>query len=164
MNEYVKSDCYRYFGKTDIKTLIIGYITNRLFRFQVAFRLCSGKGISYFVGRVLGFFNKTKRIIQIQRGTKIGYGFKVGHLAPLIINPKTVIGDNCSISHFVNIGSNHGTPAIIGDCVYIEPNVSIVENVHIGNNVTIGAGSVVTKDIVDNATAAGNYAKVISFK
>ena len=33
----------------------------------------------------------------------------------------------------------------------------------IGNNVTIGAGSVVTKDIPDNATAAGNYAKVLNF-
>lgn len=28
---------------------------------------------------------------------------------------------------------------------------------------TIGAGSVVTKDIPDNATAAGNYAKVLNF-
>ena len=32
-----------------------------------------------------------------------------------------------------------------------------------GNNVTIGAGSVVTKDIPDNATAVGNYAKVIDY-
>ena len=39
----------------------------------------------------------------------------------------------------------------------------IVENVKIGNNVTIGAGSVVTKDIPDNATAVGNYAKVINY-
>ena len=39
----------------------------------------------------------------------------------------------------------------------------IVENVHIGNNVTIGAGSVVTKDFPDDATAAGNYAKVLNF-
>ena len=36
--------------------------------------------------------------------------------------------------------------------------------VKIGNNVTIGAGSVVTKDIPDNATAAGNYAKVINYR
>ena len=39
-----------------------------------------------------------------------------------------------------------------------------MEDVKIGNNVTIGAGSVVTKDIPDNATAAGNYAKVINYK
>lgn len=34
----------------------------------------------------------------------------------------------------------------------------------IGNNVTIGAGSVVTKDIPANMTAAGVPAKVISDK
>ena len=39
-----------------------------------------------------------------------------------------------------------------------------MEPVRIGNNVTIGAGSVVTKDIPDNAVAAGNPAKVIRIK
>lgn len=39
----------------------------------------------------------------------------------------------------------------------------IVENVHIGNNVTIGAGSVVTKDIPDNATVAGVPARVLNY-
>lgn len=38
-----------------------------------------------------------------------------------------------------------------------------MENVTIGNNVTIGAGSVVAKDIPNNVTAAGNYAKVLNF-
>lgn len=31
------------------------------------------------------------------------------------------------------------------------------------SNVTIGAGSVVTKSIPDNATAVGNYARVINY-
>jgi serine O-acetyltransferase len=30
--------------------------------------------------------------------------------------------------------------------------------------VTIGAGSVVTKNIPDNATAAGNYARVLNYR
>ena len=47
--------------------------------------------------------------------------------------------------------------------MYIGPNVCVVENVKIGDNVTIGAGSVVTKDIPSNATAVGNYAKVINY-
>lgn len=38
-----------------------------------------------------------------------------------------------------------------------------MENVRLGNNVTISAGSVVTKDIPNNATAVGNYAKVINY-
>ena len=44
-----------------------------------------------------------------------------------------------------------------------EKSTVIVENVNIGNSVTIGAGAVVTKDIPDNATAAGNYAKVLNY-
>lgn len=52
---------------------------------------------------------------------------------------------------------------MIGDNVYIGPSSCIVEDVAIGNNVTIGAGSIVTKNIPDNATAAGNYAKVLNF-
>lgn len=53
--------------------------------------------------------------------------------------------------------------AVIGNHTYIGPNVCIVEDVKIGNYVSIGAGSVVTKDIPDEATAAGNYAKVLNF-
>lgn len=64
---------------------------------------------------------------------------------------------------FTTIGSNNNHTAVIGDNVYIGFNVCVVEDVHIGNNVTIGAGSVVTKDIPDNATAAGNYAKVLNY-
>lgn len=38
-----------------------------------------------------------------------------------------------------------------------------VDSVVIGNNATIGAGSVVTKDIPEDATAVGNYARVINY-
>ena len=62
----------------------------------------------------------------------------------------------------MSIGTNKNTPATIGDNVYIGPNVCIVEDVKIGNNVTIGAGSVVTKDLPENAIAAGVPAKVIN--
>ena len=79
--------------------------------------------------------------IQILRKTKIGYGLYIGHGGPVVINPTAVIGDN----------------------VYIGPNCCLIEHVRIGDNVTIGAGSVVTHDIPDNATAAGNYAKVLNY-
>ena len=43
------------------------------------------------------------------------------------------------------------------------PNCCIIENVCIGECATIGAGSVVTKDIPANATAVGNYVKVVNY-
>lgn len=100
--------------------------------------------------------------IQILRKTKIGYGLYISHEGPVVVNPSTVIGNNCNLSQFVTIGSNEGKAAVIGDNVYIGPNTCIVEDVCIGDNATIGAGSVVTKDIPSNATAAGNYAKVLN--
>jgi len=49
----------------------------------------------------------------------------------------------------------------IGDNVHSGWNAIIMPNVHIGNNVVIGAGAVVTKDIPDNSVAVGIPARVI---
>lgn len=45
--------------------------------------------------------------------------------------------------------------------VDVGPNVVIIGGVIIGNNVTIGAGAVVTKDVPDNCVVAGNPAIII---
>ena len=50
---------------------------------------------------------------------------------------------------------------VIGDNVTFGVNVTIIGSVKIGNNVTIGAGSVVVKDIPDNSIAVGNPCRVI---
>jgi maltose O-acetyltransferase len=50
---------------------------------------------------------------------------------------------------------------IVGDRVRIGSNSTILP-VNIGNNVIIGAGSVVTKDIPDNVTVYGNPARIKS--
>ena len=47
--------------------------------------------------------------------------------------------------------------------MYIGPNCCIVEDVVIGDDVTIGAGSIVTKDLPNNSTCAGNYAIVLNY-
>ncbi len=162
MNDYIKSDITRYYGSYNLKNFIKG-ILHAPIRFQVIFRLCQDRGIKKYVALVMWKLNRTKRTIQLPRTTKVGYGLYIGHGGPIVINPTTIIGNNCNLSQFTTIGSNSSHAATIGDNVYIGPNVCIVEDVVIGNNVTIGAGSVVTKDIPDNATAVGNYAKVINY-
>jgi maltose O-acetyltransferase len=52
-------------------------------------------------------------------------------------------------------------PVIIGDNVWIGGNTVIFPGLTIGNNVTIGAGSVVTKDIPDDVLAFGNPCRVV---
>jgi acetyltransferase-like isoleucine patch superfamily enzyme len=52
-------------------------------------------------------------------------------------------------------------PIIIGDNVFIGINTILLPGVKIGNNVVIGAGSIVTKDIPDNSVAVGAPARVL---
>lgn len=41
MNTYLKSDLYRYYGKSGFSTLLKGYLTSGTIRWHVAFRLVS---------------------------------------------------------------------------------------------------------------------------
>ncbi len=163
VKKYIKSDLYRYTGSTSAMTFIIRWLKDPTFKFQTVLRLCRGDGIVGFMGKVLYYLNPTRRTIQIRPETKIGFGLYIGHGGPVCINHNAVIGNNVNLSPFLTIGSNHEATALIGDNTYIGPNVCVVEDIRIGSNVTIGAGSVVTKDIPDNATAAGNYAKVLNY-
>ena len=37
----------------------------------------------------------------------------------------------------------------------------VIQGIHIGSNTTVGAGSVVVKDVTDNVVAYGNPCKVV---
>lgn len=162
--EYIKSDLYRYTGRSDGRALLRRLVCDRTMRWHIAFRLmqwCRDCWYGTFVKMIWRLWRGHS--IEIPYTAKIGYGLYVGHGGPLVVNPTAVIGNNCNLSQFTKIGSNDGRSATIGSNVYVGPNVCIVEDVVIGSNVTIGAGSVVTKDIPENATAVGNYAKVINY-
>ena len=49
----------------------------------------------------------------------------------------------------------------IGNDVWLGANVTILPGVSIGDNVVVGAGAVVTKDIPDNSLAVGVPARVM---
>lgn len=162
--EYIKSDLYRYTASVSFRNFILQYFLNRGFNFMVWFRWC--KHPNRIIHKLCFLMLNWKRIrykIDISDKTSIGYGFYIGHAGPIVINSTTIIGNNVNVSQFTSIGANETSGAIIADEVYIGPNVCIIENVKIGKASTIGAGSVVTKDIPENATAAGNYAKVLNY-
>lgn len=52
-------------------------------------------------------------------------------------------------------------PIIVGNNVYFGNRVIILPGVRIGDNVVIGAGSIVTKNVPDNSVVAGIPAKII---
>lgn len=96
----------------------------------------------------------------------VGAGVSIWHWGPLIINPKTRCGDNCTLYPGVLIG--HKTPGgpapVIGDNCFIGSGVKIIGAVTIGSNVTIAPNSVVTHDVPDNVVVGGVPAKVIKTK
>ncbi|MEH2880664.1 serine acetyltransferase [Segatella copri] len=162
---YIASDYYRYFGKRDSIICILFkmlFSLDRGVKFLLWYRLASQKNPLRPLAIVVHKILSLRYCIYFPRQIKAGYGLYLSHSMSIVVHPNTIIGNNCNISQFVNIGSNKGTPAIIGDNVYIGPMTCLVEDVHIGNNVTIGAGSVVTHDIPNNSTAVGSPAKVIN--
>ena len=66
---------------------------------------------------------------------------------------------NPDVSH-----SGHEADITIGKDVRIGANAIILPGVTIGDGASIGAGTVVTRDIPANAIAAGNPAKVLKYR
>ena len=162
--EYIQSDYFRYTGKilSPFKLFLKAVFgVNHCFRYSFWLRLSNLGGGIGLISRQLHKHYSIKYSMQIPVATKIGYGFYIGHGVGVVINGGTTIGNNVNISQFLSIGTNKHTPATIGDNVYIGPNVCIVEDVKIGSNTTIGAGSVVIRDIPENSTAVGCPAKAI---
>ena len=108
---------------------------------------------------------------EIQKGVKIGRRCKVQSHA--FICELVTIGDDCFISHgakFVNDPFTKGGPArgdkslwretVIGNNVSIGTNATIMP-VKIVDHVVIGAGAVVTKDILTPGVYAGNPARLL---
>jgi serine O-acetyltransferase len=163
---YIKSDFMRYGwrGGSLVNIFIAAFLgRNHGFKFSFWFRLCSSKNIFYLFARLMHQKYSIRYGLQIYPGTKIGYGLYLGHGIGIVVNPTAIIGNNCNLSQFTTIGSNHKKAAVIGDNVYIGPSSCIVEDIIIGDNVTVGAGAVVVKDIPANATVAGVPARILSY-
>jgi bifunctional UDP-N-acetylglucosamine pyrophosphorylase/glucosamine-1-phosphate N-acetyltransferase len=115
---------------------------------------------------------------HVRAGTHIGVGTHIGNYAEL---KNAAIGARTKVGHFsyvgdarigtgVNIGAGvvtanydgsnkHRTD--IGDGAFIGSDTVLRAPVRVGNGAITGAGSVVTKDVPDGATAVGVPARVI---
>ncbi|MCA9531542.1 MAG: serine acetyltransferase [Myxococcales bacterium] len=96
--------------------------------------------------------------VYMDRCTRIGEGLHLVHArGQITIHPDCVLGDRVGIMHNVTIGSDQredGVPTI-GDDVFIGAGAVIAGHIRIGNNVTIGANSLVVRDVPDNSVAVG---------
>lgn len=109
--------------------------------------------------------------VEIQKDVTIGMNCKIQSHS--FICELVTIGNDCFIGHgvmFINDLFSEGKPAggnkdlwrstSIGNNVSIGSNATILP-VSVCDNVVIGAGSVVTKDIIEPGVYAGNPAKLL---
>ena len=106
---------------------------------------------------------------------EVGKNFFANYNCTILDVGKVIIGDNCQLApnvaiytagHPVHPASRntlfeYGAEVVIGNNVWIGGNAVICPGVRIGDNVVIGAGSVVTRDIPAWTVAAGNPCRVI---
>ena len=94
-----------------------------------------------------------------------GKGLRLMHVGPILMNSKVCVGENCKFhmnTSLVAGGTNDDAP-ILGDAVVLGVGATVLGGVTVANNVAIGAGAVVNKDILEeNIAVAGVPARKIS--
>lgn len=92
-------------------------------------------------------------------------GLAIPHYGMLGVHSNAKIGKNCRLLQGVVIMASGGThdAAVVGDNCFFGIGAKVVGGVHIADDVAIGAGAVVTKDITEPGTTwAGAPARKIS--
>lgn len=106
--------------------------------------------------------------VEIHPGAKIGRRCFIDHGMGIIIGETTEIGDDCTIYQGVTLGGTgkdegkrHPT---LGDRVMVSSGAKVLGPFKVGNDVKIGSGAVVLKEIPDGCTVVGIPGTIVKRK
>ncbi len=161
--EAVKKDLEKYSGETPYKNREMAafnfcMLFNRPFRNIFYYRT----GDSLILRNISRLFLPALPTIEIMG--EIEEGFRISHNYA-VIHPQRA-GKNLFVGHGATIGKGRPNEdgrvyPLIGDNVEIYANAVVFGGITIGNNVKIGAGAVVNRDVEDNCTVVGNPCRII---
>lgn len=103
---------------------------------------------------------------DIHPGATIGKRFFIDHATGVVVGETSIVGDDVTLYQGVTLGGvsfkkgekRHPT---IGNRVVIGCNATVLGDITIGDDVRIGAGSVVLKDVPHNCTVVGVPGKIV---
>lgn len=162
MNKYY-SDYYRMTGisyKPGVKSFLRRCMFHNL---QFAFYFRRYKEHPSLLSKLVLYRLSRKYGLEISTNAQIGEGIYLGHPYNITVGEGVVLGNNVNLHKGCTIGrtnrGNMGSP-IIGDCVFIGINATVVGNIHIGNDVLIAPNSYVNINVPDHSVVIGNPAVV----
>lgn len=162
MDEY-RSDYYRMTGRQytpSIKSFLQRHMSHNL---QFAYYFRRYKEHPTLFLRLMLYRLSRKYGLEISPKAQIGEGMYLGHPYNITIGEEVVIGNNVNLHKGCTIGrtnrGNAGSP-VIGNCVFIGINASVVGNIRIGNDVLIAPNSYVNIDVPDHSIVIGNPAVI----
>lgn len=163
--EIVKEDLLRYALKespykvANVVSLNYCLLYGNTFRNVFYFRIEQGAVLKV----ISRFFIPPVATVEI--GGKIAGGLRINHMNavvyPYSAGKNLTVGPNVVIGKGPKKDNGDINAPIIGDDVYILPNSVITGGVRLGNNVSIGAGTIVTKSVADNCVVVGNPGRVL---
>lgn len=157
------SDYYRMTGKT-YKPGFKSFIRKRLsHNLQFAFYYRKYNAHHSLLSKFMLYKLSRKYGLEISPKAQIGKGLYLGHPYNITVGEDVVLGKNVNLHKGCTIGrtnrGNMGSP-VIGNCVFVGINATVVGNIHIGNDVLIAPNSYINVDVPDHSIVIGNPAVV----
>ena len=119
----------------------------------------------FFLARLVSHLSRVFTGIDIHPGAKIGHSFFIDHGSGVVIGETAEVGDFVTLYQGVTLGGTgketgkrHPT---LGNNITVSAGAKLLGSFTVGDNVKIGGGSVVLKDVPANCTVVGVPGRIV---